>query len=150
MEVNNLVYKQPTSLSLATSRKMCRQYFQRSNYSDGDTAICEFNTGSSYINPHNSYLTFKVSGSGSGAVGGVFGSGSAMNLLESLTIRSRSGTELDRIDHLNLYAKNNTQWSYAEDWIGHFGTMVGLTDSSNVSGTGVDGTAQRFLSLIHI
>jgi hypothetical protein len=144
LTVNNLLYKQPTSLSLATNRKMCRQFFQRNNYAQSDTAICEFNTGSSYINPHNSYLTFKVRSVGAD---GFLGTGSAINFLQSLTIRSRSGTELDRIEHLNLWAKNHVPWSYSNDWINHFGSMVGLTNvvSPNLDGTTVTTQDQRFV-----
>ena len=147
LEVNNLTYKQPTSLSLATNRKMCRQFFQRNNYRAGDTAICEFNSGSSYVNGHNSYLTFKVKTIG--AVGAL-ASGSAINFLESLTIRWRSGTELDRIDHLNLWAKNNIPWSYSNDWINHFGSMVGLTNTvaPSLDGKTVITTDERFTAYL--
>ncbi len=137
LQVNNLVYRQPSALSLAVSRKMCRQYFQRSAYSAGENAIIELNTGSSYINPHNSYLTFKLDLVGAGAEAN-FGVGSAINLIESITIRSRSGTELDRIDHVNLWAKDNIPHSFSEDWIGHFGSMVGYQgDGENVITSGV-------------
>jgi hypothetical protein len=144
LEVNNLTYKQPTSLSLATNRKMCRQFFQRNYYEQSSTAICEWNTGSSYVNPHNSYLTFKVKSIGDSAV---LGSGSALNFIQSLTIRSRSGTELDRIEHLNLWAKNHVPWSFSNDWINHFGSMAGLTNtvSPNLDGTVITTTEQRFV-----
>ena len=60
--VNNLIYKQPAALSLAVNRTYKKMFFQRSAYT-GDkstTMICDWNTGTSYINCDNSYLTFKV------------------------------------------------------------------------------------------
>ena len=53
--VNNLMYRQPKALSLAKSRTHVRQFFQRSDYESapGKTAICDWNTGASYINVDN-------------------------------------------------------------------------------------------------
>ena len=146
LEVNNLIYKQPNALSLAVSRKLCRQYFQRSDYKEGESATIIWNTGSTYINPHNSYLTFKVDLLGGGSVN--FGAGSAINLLNSITVTSRSGTELDRIERLNLWAAKEIRNSYSHDWITKYGSMMGLGetgDSASDPAVVTFGTKTRFV-----
>lgn len=106
--VNNLIYEQPKALSLAVNRTYHRQYFQRDNYTGGvgTTAICDWNTGTTFVNLANSYLTFKtklISDNESSSAN--FGSGSAMNVIREVRIRSRSGTELDRVVRANLWSK---------------------------------------------
>ena len=58
--VNNLSYHQPEALSLAVQRAYSRQYFQRQTYANGETAIIDFNSGTDYVDPGNSYMTFTV------------------------------------------------------------------------------------------
>lgn len=109
--VNNLVYKQPAALSLAVARTYSRQFPQKATYGPGETIRFDLNTGSSYLDPENSYLTFKINASPT-VVGGEsyynWGCGSAMNLIRSVTIRSRSGTELDRVEGANLWSLHHT------------------------------------------
>ena len=140
MMVNNLIYKQPKSLTLAVNRASKRQYFQRSTYTDSESAIIDWNVGSDYTKACNSYLTFKVALTGTTPIGG-FGVGSAVNLLQSLSIRSRSGTELDRLDRLNLWSKNDIPYTYGADWISKYGTMMGVGGSA----TALSATATRFV-----
>ena len=57
--VNNLTYESPKALSLATNRSYQKSFFQRSVYA-GDrstTMICDWNSGTSFINCANSYLS---------------------------------------------------------------------------------------------
>lgn len=139
--VNNLVYKMPKALSLAVNRTMKRQYFHRNSYSDGENAIIDFNTGSSYIKCCNSYLTFNLKLTGTTPTGN-FANGSAINILNAINIQTRSGTELDRIDRLNIWSKNDIRHNYGQDWITKFGSMtgvgstgIGATDAANLSAT---------------
>lgn len=109
--VNNLVYKQPAALSLAVARTYSRQFPQKATYGPGETIRFDLNTGSSYIDPENSYLTFKINASCTNAEGESYfnwGCGSAMNLIRSVTIRSRSGTELDRVEGANIWSLYQT------------------------------------------
>lgn len=138
--VNNLIYRMPKALSLAVNRTMTRQYFQRSSYSAGDTAIADLNTGSAYVKACNSYLTFDVTLEGTAPLAN-FGCGSAANLIRNIMIRSRSGTELDRIDRVNLWSKNQLAWEYGDDWYKKYGTLMGIGatraagDAANTSAT---------------
>ena len=90
MLVNNLIYRQPQQLSLAVNRTMKRQRFQLKNYDSGDTATINWNTGSDYIKQYNSYLTFTLKLTGTGTPTANFGVGSAINVIESLIINTKS------------------------------------------------------------
>ena len=124
--VNNLVYTQPKALSLATNRTYTRHYFQRDSYS-GDrssTAIADWNTGTAYVNVFNSYLTFKVKLTGTDAEAN-WGSGSAMNCINEIRIRSRSGTELDRLQLANLWSKYDALYSKPDPHLKTLGSVQG-------------------------
>jgi hypothetical protein len=138
--INNLVYRQPKSLSLAVNRTMKRQYFQRSSYGALETAVLDWNTGSDYVHPDNSYLTFTILLTGTAPVGG-WGVGSAVNVIDSITIRSRSGTELDRVQRVNLWSKNDIRHSKSADWVSRYGTMMGYPGV----GTALSGAAVKFV-----
>ena len=122
--VNNLIYEQPKALSLATHKNYQKNYFQRDTYdgSTATTAICDWNTGSSYVNTFNSYLTFELEINGQSS----FGSGSAMNVIREIRIRSRSGTELDRLTRANLWSKFHSKYTNADDYITKFGQVQGF------------------------
>ena len=137
--VNNLVYRQPKAPSLAVNRTMRRQNFQRSSYTASETAIIVLNTGSDYLKACNSYLTFNMLLTGTTPTGN-FGNGSAVNVIQNITIRSRSGTELDRIENVALWSKNDVRHTYATNWISKFGTMAGI------GATGIGGTDPAILS----
>ena len=127
MLVNNLIYRQPQQLSLAVNRTMKRQRFQLKNYDNGDTATINWNTGSDYVKQYNSYLTFTVKLTGTDTPTANFGVGSALNVLETLIINTKSGAPLDRIERLNLLSAKQIRHQKSQDWIDNFGTMIGMT-----------------------
>jgi hypothetical protein len=121
MLVNNLVYRQPVDLSLAKSRSHTKQFFQRSDYlnAGGKTAICDWNTGSSYINLGNSFLVFdvRVNATNGTAPTYTFGThGSAMNCVNRLNIRTKSGSEIDRVDYVPLWSRVDNQYNNSSDY----------------------------------
>jgi hypothetical protein len=147
--VNNLVYKQPVALSLAVNRTYKKMFFQRSAYT-GDkssTAIATWNTGTSYINCDNSYLSFKVRLTGTSTPTASFGSGSAMNIFNECRLTSRSGTELDRLQNANLWSKFDSIYSKPEGNLQTLGSVQGFgptlssSDPANLNGV----TYKRFV-----
>src|SRR5689334_11586455 len=71
--VNNLSYHQPEALSLAVQRAYSRQFFQRRSYTNGETAIIDFNSGTDFVDP-NLYSPPRGLGNDSNRwVGGQFG-----------------------------------------------------------------------------
>ena len=135
---NNLIYKQPEALSLAVNRTYTSQFFQRNDYSGSKstTAIVDWNTGTSYINVENSYLTFKIEPIGGNAN---FGCGSAMNIINEIRILSRSGTELDRVELANLWSQKDSTYQKPDSYLSRMGgaqgfgsTRVGENDTPNL------------------
>ena len=136
--VNNLSYHQPEALSLAVQRAYSRQYFQRQTYANGETAIIDFNSGTDYVDPGNSYLTFTVllaASAGTATAG--WGTSSAMNAIKQVTIKSRSGTELDRVERCNLWSSFNTVYTNTSAYLTRQGPMEGWNQASTVLGTTV-------------
>ena len=146
LRVNNLVYRQPDSLSLATNRTMKRQKFQQSSYSAGDTAVIIWNTGSDYIRTCNSYLVFDMVCTGSTPTAN-FGVGSAVNVIDSILITTRSGTELDRIHNLNLHSAKTLRQLNSQDWVDNYGSMMGMgsTGVAGTDGANVTSNAAKFV-----
>jgi hypothetical protein len=134
--VNNLIYKQPKALSLAKTRTHVKQFFQRSNYDSAPnkTAVIDWNTGASYIDVGNSYLSFNIiARAGSTASPTAlfdFGDGSAMNVISRITIRTRSGTEVERLEGANLWSKIDTQYSKPKNWRQTIGSAMGMGKAS--------------------
>ena len=129
--VNNLIYRQPKELSLAKSRTNVKQFFQRSDYiaAQGKTAICEWNTGSSYIDTFNSHLVFNLSVTvdSSGVSDTVtFGRGSAMNLINNITIRTKSGSEVERLEDANLWSYTDVQYVMPRNYKRTVGSLFGM------------------------
>jgi hypothetical protein len=139
--VNNLVYQQPSALSLATARAYTRHYPQVQTYSSGQTVVMDLTSGASFVDPETSYLTFDCILKTSGAtITANFGSGSAMNLFRQTTIRSRSGTELSRTELVNHWSRFNSLNQYDDQYLSKQGLMEGWgatrfpnTDASNLS-----------------
>lgn len=124
--VNNLVYKMPSALSLATSRSYTRHFPQVQQYSAGQTMVFDLTSGSSYVDCDNSYLTFRVQlVSAGGNISANFGSGSAMNLIRQVTIRSRSGTEIDRVEMCNMWSRLDSLNTLSDAYLKNQGLMEG-------------------------
>ena len=131
--VNNLIYKQPKALSLAKTRTHVKQFFQRSDYlsAPNKTAIIDWNTGASYVDVGNSYLGLTVIVQSDVQSNYGFGDGSAMNLISRITIRSRSGTELERLEGANLWSKVDMQYSLPKNFRETMGSAMGMDDITN-------------------
>lgn len=124
--VNNLVYQQPSALSLATARAYTRHYPQVQTYSSGQTVVLDLTSGASFVDPETSYLTFEVQlKTSGGAITANFGSGSAMNLIRQTTIRSRSGTELSRTELCNHWSRFNSLNQYSNEYLSRQGLVEG-------------------------
>ena len=147
--VNNLIYKQPVALSLAVNRTYKKMFFQRSAYvgDKSSTMIATWNTGTSYVNCDNSYLSFKVRLTGTSTPTASFGSGSAMNVINQVTLMSRSGTELDRLSNANLWSKFDSLYRLPEGYLTTVGSVQGwgptlsASDPANLNGV----TYKRFI-----
>jgi hypothetical protein len=127
--VNNLIYAQPAALSLAVARTYKKMFFQRNSYvgDRSSTMICDWNTGTSFVDLQNSYLSFKVRAlSAASTATANFGSGSAMNVINECRITSRSGTELDRLQNANLWSKFDSLYTMPNGYLTTVGSVQGF------------------------
>ena len=136
----DLLYKQPKALSLAKTRTHVKQFFQSSDYpsAPNKTAIIDWNTGSSYVDIGNSYLGFDLLCKSSDEATFGFGKGSSMNVKSRVTIRSRSGTEIERLEGANLWSKIDMQYSLPRNFRDTMGSAMGMdsgpiTNPTNIS-----------------
>jgi hypothetical protein len=80
----------------------------------------------SAIDMEKSYLAFDVelkADVGSASVN--FGSGSAMNLINQTTVRSRAGVELDRIENANQWSRLKCLYDLPDSYLKRFGQLEG-------------------------
>ena len=109
LSINNLQYVLQPDLSVCVSRCMVKQFPQQSKHVPRDSMIFTLNSGSNYLDLAESYLSIdvkctSVSADGKTSTSATFGEGSACNLFNRLTISSRSGQIIERIDRCNQLA----------------------------------------------
>ncbi len=145
--VNQLSYKLPPDLSVATQRNMQSQYFQAQSYAPGAVAVCILNTGSSFVDFNRSvlYVDVQFTGTTAGVTGatGSFGpNGSAMNLLNRVLICSRSGSVLERIDNAGQLASARLYLERSRDYVHNNASVSGAnTGTASTYGSGI-GTSE--------
>ena len=121
---NNLNYVLEPDLSVAVNVTYKDQAFQNSAPllvgSAGARSQCLFNTGADYIDMHKSYLCFQfsvspIAASTINSLNAGHG-GSMLNLIERLTVSSRSGDELCRIANFNQWCSTELPYRYDSTW----------------------------------
>ena len=165
LALNQLSYQLPPDLSVAVSRSVTSQFFQTQAVAAGSSAVCIWNTGSSFVNPRQSFLILDVENksrntSGAQPVSAWFGAhgGSAANLINSMTILSRSGVVLEKIDRSNQLASIKALYQHDDGWREYGpGSAMGMATTNTLAwtglpaGTGTIGGIVRFvIPLSHI
>jgi hypothetical protein len=134
---NALDYKMEQELSLVSSRSSRRMYSEKTEYGPNESVIVDLQTGSLFVNPENSYLTFKLAitstEGGTQALG--FGHGSACNFIRDVIITSRSGTEIERVRGLNILRYTLDKYDEDNDFINHRGTLMGYGETVACDGS---------------
>ena len=163
IQVNDLVYKLETDLSVAINRTHKTQYFQNQEYTNVQTSIAILNSGADYIDPRRSSLSFDFlipqtvltpaqqtnPDFQNAFISCYFGkNGSVLNLIESVTVSSRSGDELSRVNDYGQYMAMMLPEQFGAEWrdsIGQnmgYGSFVGGSNNSTLVLTKVP-TEQR-------
>jgi hypothetical protein len=137
LAVNQLQFTLPPQLGIATSRKHVVMFPQQASYTGSSTIIIDSQTGSTYVDPFNSYFVFKVAMTVTGGAGvWSWGSGSVANIIDRIIVRSRSGKELSRVESFPLWAKYSQLYSKGRDWLQTIGRAQGYPDyGATVSNT---------------
>jgi hypothetical protein len=125
MRVNQLSYEFPAQLSVSTRRHRVTNYFQRNTYSPSETMVLDSQTGSAFVCGPESYLTFIFTPT----VAGKFGSGSILNVFDTVRVKTRGGQELNRIENFNVLASKYAKWTNSSDWLASEAQAMGFTGS---------------------
>lgn len=128
LQVNQLLYKLPPQISICSSRKYQTDYFQQSAYTPSQNMVLTAQTGSSYVDPMNSYfiatLTTPQVGGADSTAG--FGTGSFLNLFNIVQVKPRSGKEWSRSEQHNVYANKKVKWSCGSNYYNTVGMAMGF------------------------
>lgn len=124
LQVNQLSYRLPPQISIASKCTHVINYPQQSSYNQGQTMIFDCQTGSQFVDPAASYLRFVVKPADS--LHG-FGSGSAANIFSRIVVRTASGKELSRIEDARLIIKMLEVYNYSNDWKNTVGVAQGYS-----------------------
>lgn len=147
IRVNGLSYRMPSNMSVVVSRSMKRSFANLDSYKEGGKIIVTWNSGNEYVNGLNSYLTFDAQVAGPAGATGELDSGSAVNFIDNVTVNSLQGTEVDRVEGVNVYQRNADRYEYSQDYINNIGSVVGYK-STEVGATNVSNvvtlTPQRY------
>lgn len=124
LAANGLKYRLPPALSTVTRRVLQRHHFDRESYVANGNAVCVLNAGDLYINGGSSYLVFDAQATGTAGTISV-GSGSGVNFIRRLTITSESGSEMERIEQVNVYHRNMSRYGHSPQWYDTVGDAMG-------------------------
>jgi hypothetical protein len=131
IDVNNLSYNLKPDLSVTTSRTTTTQFFQNNEYAENATMVCILNTGASFIYGPNTTIAFDILttllAGGAGDNNGIYfpSPGSAANIFSRITIMSRSGVVLERIDSVNILSAIKTKYEHDKTWVESIGSLMG-------------------------
>lgn len=125
VQLNDLSYTLPTSLSVMVNTRYAKYPFNRQSYAANEQAQCTIQSGDLWMSPQDTYLTFSVKGhftkvgntaavpgaggegTGASSAGAhhllTWGIGSAANILDSIIIEDEAGTEI--VNERNLSMK---------------------------------------------
>ena len=144
--INDLNYALEPDLSVAVNKTHKRHFFQSNEYTNSQRAICILNSGADYIDTRRSYLSFDLDinldipaylttpGDATEAAEDVEAKrrfrayvgrhGSAMNMIKDITISTRSGDELVRLNDFSLMQNMLMPNMYCREWFDTNGELI--------------------------
>jgi hypothetical protein len=126
--VNDLSYVLEPDLSVAVNKTTKKHFFQSTSYDPSQNGICIFNSGADYIDTRRSFLSFQIQLNAPVTANGYFGThGSACNVIDNITISTRSGDEIARITDFNLLSNMMIPLTYDEEWCKTVGGPMGYS-----------------------
>lgn len=127
IKISSLTYPMVRPLSLVTQRRAVEHPFQLTSYTSGNTMNCDTNSGDDYIVGKGCYLKFEMTwATQAGVYGGATSAGSAINVIDNITVIHSSGTVIDKLEAVNIH---HAFWSVATksaDTIGSDGAAYGF------------------------
>lgn len=134
LSINQLSYQFGRDLSVAVARSMQTCHAQQTTYAPGDTMTFIVNSGSAYINPRTSWLEMDIKNTSTGNAVDKrlwFGTegGGGLNLINRLTIFSRSGAIIERIDRCNVLSAISLHYQHDDSYLKANASAFGKTDT---------------------
>lgn len=136
LQVNQLSYRLPPQISIASKCTHVINYPQQASYNNGNTMIFDCQTGSQFVDPSASYLRFVVKPSANNTHG--FGSGSCANLFSRVVVRTNTGKELSRVEDARLIMKMLDVYNNSNDWRSTTGISQGYSPETGAAATYCD------------
>jgi hypothetical protein len=136
LQVNKLAYRMPPQLSIASNRTIQTMFSNQSVYTPSNTIIFDVQSGSAFVDPDDSYMRFRVQvqdNVGSGVNTYSFGSGSACNIFQRITVFSKTGKELSRVEDANVLNCFMERYKHEQDWVNTLGANQGLSNHQGAS-----------------
>lgn len=127
LQVNQLSYRLPPQISIASKCTHVINYSQQSSYANGNTVIFDIQTGSAFVDPQASYIRFTVIPNDGTHC---FGSGSVANIFSRVVVRTATGKELSRVEDADLLIKMMDVYDNSNDWRNTLGVSQGYSDSN--------------------
>ena len=135
--LNGVAYESLPETSIAVARTHKMNPFQKSSYTSvASEAICDLNTGASFINDRRSWLALKVKLRAGTTAG--FGIGGVTNLIKRVVVTSRSGVELSRTEEYNTLATRLVRHGCSAEFVQQFGGVMGFYDEAAALGLAAD------------
>lgn len=121
MEFNGLDYQPTDQRVLAKSRTLIRSAFTKTSYSaPNEKATCYLSYGDAMIDPYNSYLMFDITLTDSTHTNTnetvTSQNGSALNIIDNINLRSRSGENIERAMNINIRQYHMLRWDNTFDY----------------------------------
>jgi len=147
LDANQLVYSLPMVNSLVQRRNLQTYNFSSSSYdSSSGQMSCTLQPGEGFINFQNSYMTFDIKCSANQSETWGFGSGSGLNIMETVTVNTRTGTQLSRSDKHNVLQIQEHKIHKSPNWFASVGQLMGY----GAVGRAKDQDFQVIIPLNHI
>lgn len=139
LQVNQLSYRLPPQISIASKCTHVINYSQQSSYTSGssnssNTIVFDIQTGSAFVDPQASYFRFVVKPEGTTNLH-CFGSGSVGNIFSRVVVRTATGKELSRVEDANLIIKMLDLYENSNDWKSTTGAAQGYYSGAVTAGT---------------
>ena len=146
LKAEKFQYLLPQMQSVIAEKSMKQSYFAQDSYAHTVTAVAVINSGSAFIDPHCSYLSFvlpdpSVTTATSASIKSIH------DLIDQVTVYHKSGKELDRIENYSLYRNKVDLYRYKTNYFNGPGSLEGYADRRYAAPTSIDVLASTYDSV---
>lgn len=127
--LNKLTYRMQDPVSVVEVRTQRKHFSQRSSYTNGQVIVFDLSQGAEYVNPRNSYLVVEFTATSTGTYTTLdFGSGSFLNCINRVILRTKDGREASNQRGVNFLRRNLHYYQKSKEWRKRVGAVMGYKD----------------------